>query len=95
MSYFCVLRNEHFSIGRLVRLFVDSPAAAVIQAATSYPNIYWLKDVVGPVAQLFGGGASASRTFSAITDLIAVAHREVDRLCQFSSTCVHAPPPPA
>ena len=45
---------------------------------------------MGPVAQRFGEWASASRTFSAITDLIAVGQREVDRLCAFSSPCMHA-----
>ena len=33
-----------------------------------------------PVAQRFGEWASASRTFSAITDLLAVVQREVARL---------------
>ena len=38
---------------------------------------------MGLVAQRFGEGASASRTFSAITDLIAIVQREVDRLFVF------------
>ena len=50
---------------------------------------------MGPAAQRFGEWASASRTFSVITDLIAVVEREVDRLCSFSCPCMHAPPPPA
>ena len=58
-------------------------------------NVYWLEEVVGSVAQRFGEWASASRTFSTITDLIAVVEREVDRLCSCSSLCMHAPPPPA
>ena len=45
---------------------------------------------MGPAAQRFGVWASASRTFSAITDLIAVFQREVDRLCSFFSPCMHA-----
>ena len=49
-----------------------------------------------PVAQRFGEGAYASRTFSAITDLITVVQHEIDfYLCSFSSPCMHAPPPPA
>ena len=35
---------------------------------------------MGPATQRFGEWGSASRTFSAITDLIAVVQREVDRL---------------
>ena len=50
---------------------------------------------MAPVAQRFGVWAPASRFFSAITDLVAVVQREVDRLCSFSSPCMHAPPPPA
>ena len=42
---------------------------------------------MGPAAQRFGEWASASRTFSAITDLITVVQREVDRL---SLLLVHA-----
>ena len=42
---------------------------------------------MGPAAKRFGEWASASRTFSAITDLIAVVQREVDILCLFSSPC--------
>ena len=38
---------------------------------------------MGPAAQRFGEWASASRTFSAITDLIAVVQREVNRLFKF------------
>ena len=49
--------------------------------------------MVGPIAQRFGEWASASRTF-AITDLISVVQRDVDRLCSFSSPWMHAPPPP-
>ena len=50
---------------------------------------------MGPAAQRFGEWASASRTFSAIADVIAVVQREIDRLCFFFSPCMHAPPPPA
>ena len=50
---------------------------------------------MGPVAERFREWASASRTFSAITNLIAVVQRELDRLCSFSSPCMHALPPPA
>ena len=51
---------------------------------------------MGPAAQRLGEWAFASRTFSAITDLIAAVQREVDRLilCSFFSPCMHAPPPP-
>ena len=44
---------------------------------------HWLEEVVGPAAQRFGEWASASRTFSAITDLIALVQREVDILFVF------------
>ena len=54
--------------------------AATILAVTSNPDVYWLEKVVDRVAQRFGEKASASCTFSAITDLIALVHREVDRL---------------
>ena len=47
---------------------------------------------MGPAAQRFGEWASASRTFSAITDLIAVVQREFDT-CSFFSPCMHAAPP--
>ena len=71
--------------------FFASPAAAgfvcytdgILPAATSQPNVYWLEEVVGPVAQRFGEWASALRTFSAITDLIAVVQRGVGRLIVF------------
>ena len=42
-----------------------------------------MEEVASPVAQRFGEWASASRTFSAITDLIAVIQCEVDRLYMF------------
>ena len=38
---------------------------------------------MAPAAQRFGEWASASRSFSAITDLIAVVQREVDRFFVF------------
>ena len=38
---------------------------------------------MGPGAQRYGEWASASRTFSAITDLIDVVQREVDILFVF------------
>ena len=47
---------------------------------------------MGPAAERFGEWASASHTFSAITDLIAVVQREVDRLCSFFCPCMRAPP---
>ena len=90
---FCVLRDEHLSIdlpvypfsGLLAAAaapgFVCYIAAAVLLAATSQPNVYWLEEGCGPGGQRFGEWASASRTFSAITDLIAVFQREVDRMC--------------
>ena len=37
-------------------------------------------EVMGPVAPRFGEWASAFRTLSTITDLIAVVQREVDTL---------------
>ena len=89
----------HFSPGLLAAAaapgFVCYIAAAVLLAATSQPNVYWLEEGCGPGGQRFGEWASASRTFSAITDLIAVVQREVDRLCSFFRPCMHAPPPPA
>ena len=53
---------------------------AILLATTSNPNVYWMEEVAGPVAQRFGEWASASPTFSAVTDLIAVVQGEVDRL---------------
>ena len=51
---------------------------------------------MSPAAQSFGEWASPPRTFSAITDLIAVVQREADRLfCLFFSPCIYAPSPPA
>ena len=50
---------------------------------------------MGPAAQRFGEWASASRTFSAITVLIALVQRVVGRMCSFFSPCMHAPPRPA
>ena len=50
---------------------------------------------VGRAAPRFSEWASASRTLSAITDLIALVQREVDRLCSFFSPCMHAPSPPS
>ena len=40
-------------------------------------------EVVGPVAQRFGEWASASRTFSTITDFVAVVQRGVNTLLVF------------
>ena len=76
--------NTDLSIGLSVH-FSASPSAAgfvcytaaILLAATSQPIVYWLEEVVGPVAQRFGEWASASRTFSAITDLLAVVQRKV------------------
>ena len=100
----CVLRDEHLSIDRSVCPFFRLGCcwlrllhtAAVCYASSRHIityNAYWLEEVVGPVAQRFGEWVSASRTFSATTDLIAVVQREVGRLCSFSSPCMHAPPP--
>ena len=52
---------------------------------------------MGPVDQRFGEWASASRTFSAITDHIAFVQREVHRLFVvfIFSPRMHAPAPPA
>ena len=46
-----------------------------------------------PVAQRFGEWASASRTFSAISDFLAVVQREVGRLFVFIFLSMYAPPP--
>ena len=43
-----------------------------------------------PAAQRSGGWASDSRTLSAITDLIALVRREVDRLVVFIIESMHA-----
>ena len=45
-----------------------------------------------PVAQRFGEWASASRTFSVITDLVAIVQRGVDRLFAliFETMIMHA-----
>ena len=43
---------------------------------------------MGPAAQRFGEWASASRTFSAITDLFTVVQREVAMLFVLIWTCV-------
>ena len=75
--FFCVLRDEHLAIHRPVQFASPAAAgivcdtAATLLAATSQPNVYWLEEMVRPVAQRFGEWASASRTFSAITDLLA------------------------
>ena len=45
---------------------------------------------MGPAAQRFGEWASAARTFSAITDLIAVVWREADILFVFILLSMHA-----
>ena len=45
---------------------------------------------MSPVAQRVGEWASASRTFSAITDLIAPVQREVNRLFVFIFWSTHA-----
>ena len=45
---------------------------------------------MGPVAQRFGEWASGSRTSSAITDLITIAQREVNRLLVFIFYSMHA-----
>ena len=104
---FCVRRDEHRSIDRPVCPFFAWPASSccccwlrlLLRCYTSSrrikPNVYWLEELEGPAAQRFGEWASASRTFSAITDLIAVVQCEVDRLCSFFNLCKHAPPPPA
>ena len=52
----------------------------MILATTSLLNVSWLEEVVRPVAQGFSEWTYASRTFSAITDLLAVVQREVARL---------------
>ena len=51
---------------------------------------------MGPAAQRFGEWASASHTFSAITDFITVVPREADRrlFVHVLVHCIHAPPPP-
>ena len=67
----------------------------ILLTATSQPNVYWLEEVVGPVADRFGELASASRTLSAITDFNAVFQREVDTFFGVHFRWVHAPPPPA
>ena len=48
-----------------------------------------------PVAQRFGEWGSASSTFSAIPDLLAVVQCEIDILFAFISKSMHAPPLPA
>ena len=63
--------------------------AAVFSADRSYANVYWLEEVVGPVDQRFGERASASRTFSGITDVIAEVQSEVDRFwCRYWCPCI-------
>ena len=56
------------------------------------PNVYWLEEVVGSVAQRFGEWASASRTFSAVTDLLAAVEREVATYLACLHFLVHARP---
>ena len=80
----------HLSIDLSVHFFASPAAAgvvcytaAILLAATSQHNVYWMEEVASPVAQRFGEWASASRTFSAITDLIVVVQREVDKLFVF------------
>ena len=95
--YLSIDLSVHFFASPAAAGCVCYNTAAILLAATSYPNVYWLEVVVGSVTQRFGEWASASCTFSDITDLITVAHREVERLflCSFSSPCMHAPPSPA
>ena len=51
---------------------------------------------MGPAAQRCGEWVSASRTFSAITDHIAIVQREVDIYFLFSfESSMHVPPRPA
>ena len=45
---------------------------------------------MGPATQRFGEWASASRTFPAITDLVAVVQREVDTLFVFIFESMYA-----
>ena len=80
-----------------VLLLAAGFSSAVRLAITSHPNLYWLEEVVRTAAQRFGEWASASRTFSSITDLLVVVQREVDRLfklhflvraCSTSSSCL-------
>ena len=92
--FWCVLRDEHQSISVDLSVhFLASTAAAgfdcynaaILLSAASQPNVYWSEEVVGPVAQRGCEWATASRTFSAITDLISVVQHEVDMLFVFIS----------
>ena len=76
--YLSIDLSVHFFASPAAAGCVCYNTAAILLAATSYPNVYWLEVVVGSVTQRFGEWASASRTFSAITDFIAVVQREVD-----------------
>ena len=80
--YLSIDLSVHFSPGLLAAAagFVCYYTTAVLPAATSEHRIYWFEEVVGPSTQRFGDWASASRTFYAINDLIAVAQRVVDVL---------------
>ena len=91
---FCVRRDERLSIDRPVCPFFAWLASSccccwlrLIHRCcyTSSRHIITLRLLVGvgPAAQRFGEWASASRTFSAITDLVALVQREVDRLFVF------------
>ena len=80
-----------------VLLLAAGFSSAVRLAITSHPNLYWLEEVVRTAAQRFGEWASASRTFSSITDLLVVDQREVYRLfklhflfhaCSTCSSCL-------
>ena len=65
--YLSIDLSVHFSPGLLAAAaapgFVCYIAAAVLLAATSQPNVYWLEEGCGPGGQRFGEWASASRTF--------------------------------
>ena len=56
----------------------------MLLAAASITKRLLVEEVVRSVAQRFGEWASASRTFYAITALLAVAQREVARLLVFN-----------
>ena len=81
--YLWIDLSVHFSPGVLLLQLASIARIPLIYfypTHKSSPIVYWLEEVLRPVAQRFGEWVSASRTFAAITDLIAVLQREVDLL---------------
>ena len=84
--HFRVLRDVHLSIDLPIspRLLRPSAAACCISSRPITTKHLLVEEVTRPIAQRFGEWASASRTFHAVTALLAVAQCEVARLLVFA-----------